>query len=144
MPVILDRPTLLRETLALAQLCDEYPSWDLEPFNEYLSFGDRQVMLGLSKTEHDGDKWTSYCIYQPHDRFINLLSFGTHPRFRNRGLAKTVIEQLDEAGKRLVAYIPRDNADAAAFLLAIGFSLSGELIEGMNEKLRYVRFPGRA
>ena len=144
MPVILDRPTLLREVLALAQLCDEYPSWDLEPFDEYLSFGGRQVMLGLSKTEHDGDKWTNYCIYQPHDRYINLLSFGTHPRFRKRGLAKSVIEKLTEAGKRIVTYVPRENTDAAAFLLAIGFDQSGELIEGSNDKLRFARLPRKA
>lgn len=141
MPIVLDRQTLLRETLHLAQLCDEFPSWDLEPFSEFLSFGDRQVMLGLSKTEHDGDVWSCYCVYQPVGNSTRILSFGTHPRFRNRGLARSIIDQLDEHDKRVVAYVPRENTDAAAFLLAIGFEQAGELIEGFNERIRFARQP---
>jgi flagellar motor switch protein FliG len=43
-----------------------------------------------------------------------------------------------------VAYVPRENTDAAAFLLAIGFEQAGELIEGFNERIRFARQPRKA
>lgn len=144
MPIVLDRKTMLREVLNLAWICDEFPSWELEPFGEYLSFGGRQLLLSIRKSATEGDMFSCYCIYQPQDTFVRVLSIGTHPRFRNRGLAKHIISQLDESGKRLVAYVPRENTAAAAFLLAIGFEQAGELIEGSNDKLRFARQPRKA
>lgn len=144
MSITLDRSTLLRQTLHLAQLCDEFPSWDVEPFGEYLQFGDRQLLLSIRKSASEGDLFSSYLIYQSHETFVRILSIGTHPRFRKRGIAKHMISQLDESGKRLVAYIPRENTDAALFLRAIGFEPAGELLEGSNDKLRYTRSPRKA
>ncbi len=87
--IVLDRKTMLREVLNLAWICNEFPSWELEPFGEYLSFGGRQLLLSIRKSATEGDMFSCYCIYQPQDTFVRVLSIGTHPRFRNRGLAST-------------------------------------------------------
>lgn len=144
MPIVLDRKTMLREVLNLAWICDEFPSWELEPFGQYLSFGGRQLLLSIRKSSTEGDMFSCYCIYQPQDTFVRILSFGTHPRFRKRGLARHIISQLDESGKRLVAYVPCENIDAARFLIAIGFVPSGEIIVDKEALLRYSRQPRKA
>lgn len=142
--VSLDRSTLLRELLALAQLSGEFLGCSVKSFDDYMSFNGRQVLFGHHRMPHGGTVWANYLLYREHEQYVQILSFGTHPDCRRRGLASTVFDVLSKLNKRLVAYIPRENADAAAFLLAIGFTQAGELIEGFNDKLRFARQPRKA
>lgn len=137
--VLLDRSTLLRELLALAQMSGEFLGCSLQSFDDYMSFNGRQVLFGCTRMLTGRSMWANYVLYREHEQYVQILSFGTHPDCRRRGLASSVFDVLTKVNKRLVAYVPRENFDAAAFLLAIGFEQAGELVEGFNDKLRYSR-----
>lgn len=138
MSLALDRQSVLREILALTQLCHEFLGWSEKDFSDYMSFNGHNFLFSMSKMPCGGSVWSSYVIYKIEERFTQVFSFGTHPDFRRQRLAFTLLDQMP-TDRRTVIWLPQENEPAAAFLNAIGFERQGEMFSEDTLKHRYSR-----
>ncbi len=72
------------------------------------------------------DEVVGYMVYELRRREIELLSFAVHPKYRQNGIGRTLIERLiyklDFAHReRIIAEVREKNLQAQLFLRGMGF-----------------------